>query len=254
MPGGQTRYAGAAHGNMRTVPSGEDPGRRRRNLHRSPRHTIVGRVRTGIGLVLLVVVLAVAGFVTFSVVSGSWNLAPILSGSMQPGFPVGGVAVAEREPVSHLALRDVIIFKNPFDPKIQMVHRIISLKFSKSGEPIIKTHGDANTAPDPWTVRVDAKYIYVVQFTLPLLGYPGVYTNHGLDLIVAGVILLLVVGGTVLSRDRDDRSPPGGYGPGRTTDWPTYIPASTRVKAGSGAGPTPESPDAITEPLPVARS
>jgi signal peptidase I len=195
-----------------------------------------------------VVVLGAVGFAAFSVLSGGWDAAPILSGSMSPGFPVGGVALAEREPVSQLALRDVVIFKNPYHPDVQMVHRIISLKMSKSGQPIIKTQGDANTAPDPWTVTMRGKTVYVVQYTLPLLGYPGVYTNHGLDLVVAGVILLLVVGGAVLSRDREDRSPPGGAGPGRTTEvWPEYEPVSTTVKARSGSGSTTEMRALIAE-------
>jgi signal peptidase len=154
-----------------------------------------------------VVVLGAVGFAAVSVLSGGWDVAPILSGSMSPGFPVGGVAVAEREPVTHLALRDVIIFKNPYQPDIQMVHRIISLKFRKSGQPMIKTQGDANTVADPWTLKVSGKDVYVVQYTLPLLGYPGVETNHGLDLIVAGVILVLVVGGTVLSQDHREPAP-----------------------------------------------
>jgi signal peptidase len=169
-------------------------------------------VRTGIWSLLIVVVLGAVGFAAVSVLSGGWDVAPILSGSMSPGFPVGGVAVAEREPVTHLALRDVIIFKNPYQPDIQMVHRIISLKFRKSGQSIIKTQGDANTVADPWTLKVSGKDVYVVQYTLPLLGYPGVDTNHGLDLIVAGVILLLVVGGTLLSRDHREPARQGPAG------------------------------------------
>jgi signal peptidase I len=176
--------------------------------------------------------LAAAGLGAFSILSGGWDVAPILSGSMSPGFPVGGVAVAQREPVSQLALRDVIIFKNPDLPDIQMVHRIIQLKFNKTGQAIIRTQGDANTAPDPWTVRLGAKEVYVVQFTIPLLGYPGVYTNHALDLIVAGVILLLVVGGAVLGRDRSDEDDgtPAGPGPAGAPDvWPEYVGAPSTI-------------------------
>jgi signal peptidase I len=191
---------------------------------------------------VVVAVLGVVGFAAFSVISGGWDAAPILSGSMSPGFPVGGVAVAEREPVSHLALRDVIIFKNPYHPDIQMVHRIIQLRFNKSGHAIIKTQGDANTAPDPWTVRLGAQYVYVVQFTLPLLGYPGVYTNHAADLIIAGTILLLVVGGAVLGREReheDEDLLSGGPAAPRTKEvWPEYQPVSRTAEARPAPGST----------------
>ena len=193
----------------------------------------------------MVAAIGAAGFAAFSVLGGDWDVAPILSGSMSPGFPVGGVAVAQREPVSQLALRDVIIFRNPYHPGIQMVHRIIRLEFNKAGEAIIKTQGDANTSADPWTVRLGAKDVYVVQFTLPLLGYPGVYTNHAVDLIVAGTILLLVVVGAVMGRDRDNEvegSLPGSPGLTRTADvWPSYEPVSSAAKARQGLGSTTET-------------
>jgi signal peptidase I len=151
---------------------------------------------------LAVVVVGLAGYATFAVLSGGWTVTPILSGSMTPGLPVGGVAVAERKPVLGLAARDVIIFQNPNRPTVQMVHRIISIDYDKSGQPLVRTQGDANTAADPWTVTLRGKYVYVVQFTLPLLGYPAVSTNHGLDLMVGGALVLIVVVGTVLAHGR----------------------------------------------------
>jgi signal peptidase I len=232
---------------MTTNPEGEDPVPKRRSVRRSRGAAVIRRVRVGVWSLVLVLALGGAGVAAVSVISGAWDVAPILSGSMRPGFPVGGVAVAEREPVSQLALRDVIIFKNPFDPNIQMVHRIIQLKFNKSGQAIIKTQGDANTAADPWTVRLGAKYVYEVQFTLPLLGYPGVYTNHAADLIIAGTILLLVVGGAVLGRERDhgdEKLLPGGAASPRTKEvWPEYQPVSRTGEA----RPAPGSASGLSE-------
>ena len=187
---------------MTTIPEAERPVRRRRGLRRRRPATVAGRVRTGIWSVLVVVVLAAVGFAVFSVVSGAWTVTPILSGSMRPGLPVGGVAVSERVPVSSLAVRDVIIFQNPLKPDVTMVHRIIQLNFNSSGQAVVKTKGDANPVADPWTATLRGKDVYLVQFTLPLLGYPAVDTNHGVDLMVGGVIILLVVVGTVLTRER----------------------------------------------------
>jgi signal peptidase len=159
-------------------------------------------VRTGIWSALIVVVLAALGFTVVSVLSGAWMVTPILSGSMQPGLPVGGVAISERVPASSLAVRDVIIFKNPLNSAQDVVHRIIQLNFNSSGQAVVKTQGDANSIPDPWTATLHGKDVYVVQFTLPLLGYPAVYTNHGLDMMVGGALVLLVVVGTVVERER----------------------------------------------------
>lgn len=187
---------------MTTIPEGERPVRKRRSLRRRRPDTVAGRVRTGIWSVIVVVILAAVGFAVFSVLSGAWMVTPILSGSMRPGLPVGGVAVSERVPASSLAVRDVIIFKNPLNPDETMVHRIVHLTVNSSGQPVVKTQGDANSIADPWTATLHGKDVYVVQFSLPVLGYPAVYTNHGVDLMVGGVIILLVVVGTVLTRER----------------------------------------------------
>ncbi|MHB8325436.1 MAG: signal peptidase I [Candidatus Dormibacteria bacterium] len=198
---------------MPTIPEGEDPVRERRSLPQSRRAAVVGRLRVGIWSLAIVAILGGLGFAAFAVLSGSWTVTPILSGSMRPGFPIGGVAVSERVPMRSLAVRDVILFKNPYHPDVEMVHRIIQLKVSRSGQPVIKTQGDANSVPDPWTVTLDGRYVYVVQYTLPLLGYPAVYTNHGVDLMVAGVILLVVLATTVLSLDHRKRGRPGQADP-----------------------------------------
>ncbi len=202
---------------MTTIPEGERPVRRRRGLRRRRPATVADRVRMGIWSVLVVVVLAAAGIATFSVLSGGWSVTPILSGSMRPGFPVGGVAVAERMPMDRLAVGDVILFQNPYQPSVQMVHRIIQLNIGDSGQPVVRTKGDANPVADPWTVTLHGKDVYVVQFTLPLLGYPAVYTNHGVDLMVGGAILLIVVVGTVVARERHGRR--GRADPERGAAW-----------------------------------
>jgi signal peptidase I len=162
---------------------------------------------------LAALLLAGAGLVTYSVLSGNWSIAPILSGSMRPGFPVGGVVVAERIPTSTLAVGDVIIFQDPDRPSDQVVHRIVQLTVGQSGQPALRTKGDANTAEDPWTFGLKGTSVYVAQFTLPLLGYPAVNTNHGIDLIIGGLILLLIALSTVISHERRAAAAKARVGP-----------------------------------------
>ncbi len=165
-------------------------------------HAVAHGFRRALWPLLSALLLAGAALVTFSVLSGSWTIAPILSGSMRPGFPVGGVVVAERTPTSALAVGDVIIFQDPNVPSEQVVHRIVQLTFEQSGQPVLKTRGDANNVDDSWTITLQEQSVYVAQFTLPLLGYAAVSANRGIYLMVGGVILLLVVASTVLSRER----------------------------------------------------
>jgi len=163
----------------------------------------VGRgLRLAIWSILIAALLGGGALVTFTIATGGWTISPILSGSMRPGFPVGGVVVAEREPMGSLAVGDVILFQNPNQPSVTMVHRIINLQVGPSGQPVVKTKGDANSAADPWTAVLRGRTIYVAEFTLPLLGYLAVGTNHGVDLMIGGAILLLVMVSIVLGRDR----------------------------------------------------
>jgi len=67
------------------------------------------------------------------------------------------------------------------------------------------------------TATLHARYVYVVQFTIPLLGYPAVYTNHGVDLMVGGAILLMVLVGTLVERERRARR--GEASPERSDPW-----------------------------------
>ncbi|MHB8891846.1 MAG: signal peptidase I [Candidatus Limnocylindrales bacterium] len=177
------------------------PGRRPA-LGSSRLRTVARGIRRAFLAVLAVLFLAGAGLVTYSVLSGNWTIAPILSGSMRPGFPVGGVVVAERTPTSALAVGDVILFQNPIRPSERMVHRIIQLKVDPSGQMVVNTKGDANNVDDPWTASLQGDSIYVAQLTLPLLGYAAVSTTPGTNLMIGGVILLLVAVSTVMSRER----------------------------------------------------
>jgi signal peptidase len=192
----------SAGADVPTTPFHMNGPRLGRSLGRPRLHTVAVGLRRAFLALLAALLLAGAGLVTYSVLSGNWTIAPILSGSMRPGFPVGGVVVAERTPTSALAVGDVILFQNPDRPSDQMVHRIIRLKSDQSGQQVINTKGDANSADDPWTVSLQGNSVYVAQFTLPLLGYAAVNTNRGIDLMIGGVILLLIVLSTVMGRER----------------------------------------------------
>ena len=177
-----TRTTEAAHA--------KNAGRRRRGVGHY--------VKSTIATIVVVAILAGAGFVALSLARGTWMVTPVLSGSMRPGFSVGGVVVSQRVPLKDIAVRDVIVFQNPILRTEQMIHRIIKLTRLPGGAIKIKTQGDATPIPDPWTVEIRTRDVYRIRWSLPLLGYVAVaYQNHkGILLAVAGVLLLLVAAGT----------------------------------------------------------
>ena len=222
--GSPTSNPVSAGEDMPTTPFHSNGPRRRPGLSAPRLQTVALGFRRAFLALLAALLLAGAGLVTYSVLSGNWTIAPILSGSMRPGFPVGGVVVPGRTQTSALAVGDVILFQNPDRPSDQMVHRIIQLKSDQSGQQVINTKGDANAADDPWTVSLKGNSVYVAQFTLPLLGYAAVNTNHGLDLMIGGVILLLIALSTVMSRDR--RVPAETARVSLEASWPVGVAAS----------------------------
>ena len=163
-----------------------------------------------LAMVFVLAILGTAGISVWALVQGSWSVNPVLSGSMRPGFTVGGVVISQRTPVSKLAVRDVIVFRNPNKPSQEMVHRIVQITKGSDGQLLIKTQGDANRVRDPWTLSIRGNSVYKVRWSLPLLGYAAVaYQNHrGIASLVAGFLLILVALSIVIRQRRSAKAPP----------------------------------------------
>ncbi len=87
---------------------------------------------------------------------------------MRPGRAVGGVVISQRVRVDSLAVRDVIVFRDPYKPSEQVVHRIVRIAVGKSGRILINAQGDANTVRDPRTFSIHRDYAYRVRWSVPL--------------------------------------------------------------------------------------
>ncbi len=174
-------------------------------------------IRRAVGTVLLVGVVAVAGLVGTSLFTGKWMASTVLLGSMRPRLPVGGLVIAQRVPVNSLSVRDVIIFQRPDKPSEQMVHRIIKITRGSAGQVEVKTKGDANQDPDPWTATIQQSTIYRVRWSVPLAGYGVVaFQNHRGDvLICAGLVALLA--GASAAWEKKPKAPASSEDP---ATWP----------------------------------
>jgi len=159
--------------------------------------------------IVVLVVLAAVGVGSVALFQGTWQVNPVVSGSMRPGLPVGGVVISERVPVDQLLLRDVIVFRSPDNPADLIVHRIVAMSKSKSGQLVIKTQGDANNVRDPWTLTIRGNYAYLARWSVPLLGYLAVAyeNNRGLVLLAAGIVLIAAAASAILKQRRHDEAP-----------------------------------------------
>jgi signal peptidase I len=155
-----------------------------------------GRARRRLGNALLAAVLGLAALAAAAVISGHYQVRPVLSGSMVPLLPVGGVVVTERVPIASLRVGDVVVFHRPDRPAELVVHRIVALTPGVAG-PVVRTKGDANEVPDPWQISLRGTTAYRASFSMPVLGYVAVWV-HGpagrQTFLVLGLLLLVGAG------------------------------------------------------------
>lgn len=111
-----------------------------------------------VGLIAIVTLPGVFGYRSLTVVSGS----------MEPTLGVGSVVLDEV--ISPLDARpgDIVTFQDPLRPR-QLTHRLQKMRVEGDTAYMV-TLGDANDAPERWTVQTDGRIGRVVAH-LPKLGY-----------------------------------------------------------------------------------
>src|SRR5215213_3108088 len=109
-------------------------------------HTLRRVVAWVLGLVLAAGTATALGIAIFPVVTGGAALA-VLSGSMSPGLPVGGMAFVRPVDAATLEPGDVITFqRQPGAPEL-VTHRVLAVD-DADGSPVFTTKGDANEDAD----------------------------------------------------------------------------------------------------------
>jgi signal peptidase len=126
--------------------------------------------------------------------TGRYRTLTMLSGSMVPTYPVGSVLIDVPERPSDLRVGQVITFQVPTGDHRVESHRVFKV-VSGGAYPVIQTKGDANPAPDPWTVQVQDTTVWRVRAVVPGLGRVIVGLRHPAvrKVLVLGIPALLAV-------------------------------------------------------------
>ena len=160
-----------------------DSKRRRRG--RKMWYSRIGTVLVGVVAICAVVLvgLRIAGFRTFT----------IMSGSMEPEYPVGAMVYVKPVDYQSLEVGDVISFVAN-DEKTVVTHRIVDIEIDETDATVrrFKTKGDANSSVDSGLVHY-RNVLGTPIITIPLIGYfahniqqpPGIYIA-----LVVGTLLL----------------------------------------------------------------
>lgn len=138
--------------------------------------------------------LGVALFAALVVVpkANGWVPLTVLSGSMEPTYPVGSQVVVERvegDEVADLRVGDVITFLPRPESATAVTHRIVKKSYRQDGAAVFTTRGDANNADDTWELT-EQQIRGKVRYHVPYAGYLATaLTQEKKDL---GVIALAV--------------------------------------------------------------
>jgi signal peptidase I len=85
-------------------------------------------------------------------------------------MPEGSVVMIRPVPPAQLRVDDVITYRIPVEDRRIVTHRIVEI-VEPGSEPVVRTQGDANNAPDPWVARLRGDQAWRVRLSVPKLGY-----------------------------------------------------------------------------------
>ena len=149
----------------------------------------MARVTTA--LVAGAVVTLVVGYAALLV--AGFRPVAVYSGSMRPTLGVGSLAVDRVVSASSVRVGDVITFNDPYVKGRLVTHRVAQIVPTKHGLAY-RTKGDANSARDPWAIRLNDRVGHVA-FDVPLAGYLLYYVHtreiRVLLLIVFAIVVLV---------------------------------------------------------------
>lgn len=119
----------------------------------------------------------------------------VLSGSMEPAYPVGSLIYVKAVDCKELKVGDPITYR--LDEDTVVTHRIIEVLIDEEDPDTIRyfTQGDANDIPDATSVHYK-NILGTPVFAIPYMGYVSNYIQNPPGMYVAisaGAILLMLV-------------------------------------------------------------
>jgi signal peptidase len=149
-------------------------------------------LRWTLNLALVVLMVGSAVLAVFIAVERV-GFSPVLSPSMQPTFAPGDLIVTKPEPASAVRVGQVVVLPVPGERGQRYVHRIIAVTY-EHGRPVVRTKGDANSAPENFRLRITSRSVPVVVHAVPKLGRLAVLLRGGLWRLIG----ICLIGGLLL--------------------------------------------------------
>lgn len=145
------------------------------------------------------VLVLLAAAVVLAIMLG-WRLQIVKSGSMQPGFPVGSLAVVTPTDPSTVRPGQALVYARGAHSDELVTHRVVRVLTRDDGL-YFETRGDANPAADPFLVPA-REVRGVVAWTIPRAGYAAEWLGNPR---VAAFVVLVPIALLVLEEWRRRR-------------------------------------------------
>ncbi len=101
--------------------------------------------------------------------TGAYGTLTVLTGSMDPAIPAGSVIIVTPQRSRDVRVGQIITYQIPVEDHRVVTHRVVEV-ITPGANPVIRTKGDANEAPDPWVSRVADPTAWKVRAVVPHLG------------------------------------------------------------------------------------
>jgi len=153
--------------------------------------------KTAISILLVILLFLIFWYGSIAYFNTESPYLVVSSESMRPTLEIGDLIIVKYVEPSQLNYGlldgDIIVFKNPSDPKELIVHRLKEITF-RNGEYYFVTHGDANP-PDSKEKFTEKNYIGKVIARVPFMGHISLFTHtqEGFYLFAFVIICLIIV-------------------------------------------------------------
>lgn len=144
-------------------------------------HTLKNVGKALYSIMLIVIALAIIATVTARIVAETTGQQPnlfgytptiVVSGSMLPTIEVNSLSIIKDTDFDNIEVGDIIVYWSS-TKHINILHRVIGIDTTDSGEKCYITQGDANPVEDPEVTTLDnyrGQVIATYNWTAPFLG------------------------------------------------------------------------------------
>ena len=153
--------------------------------------------KTAISILLVILIFLIFWYGSIAYFNTESPYLVVSSESMRPTLEIGDLIIVKYVDPSQLNYGlldgDIIVFKNPSNPKELIVHRLKEITF-RNGEYYFVTHGDANP-PYSKEKFTEKNYIGKVIARVPFMGHISLFTHtqEGFYLFAFVIICLIII-------------------------------------------------------------